>query len=69
MNVMNMNSRTDAQTFVDNSGVNWEWSGNASSNGFAEWLYQNRDNVDRDDYEAELAEYLTSVGENPSDYL
>ncbi len=63
-------SRRDAHTFVQNSGVeNWEWSGNASAEGFADWLYANRDSADTADCQAELSEYLDSVGENPGDYL
>jgi hypothetical protein len=67
--MIKIESRIDAQTFVYNSGVaEWEWGGNASAEGFALWLRANRDSVDRDDYDNELREYLISVGEDPADY-
>ena len=63
-------TRADAQTFVQNAGItDWAWSGNASADGFADWIYRNRDAADKDDFDAELREYLESVGENPGDYL
>ena len=62
-------TRADARTFVHNSGVaDWEWDGSASADGFADWLWNNRDAIDHEDYDAELAEYLRSVGENPDFY-
>lgn len=69
MNIMQIATTADAMCFVENSGVtDWEWGGQASAEGFADWLYRNRDAADRDDYEAELVAYLISVGENPADY-
>lgn len=66
---MNINSITDARTFVNNSGVSdWEFGGTASADRFAEWLYRNRDDVSREDYDADLREYLISENENPQDY-
>lgn len=66
---MNINTLEDAQTFVNNSGVaDWAWGGNASSEGFAEFVYKNFNYIDRTYYEDELVDYLVSVGENPSDY-
>ena len=63
-------SRRDADTFVQNAGItDWAWSGNASADGFADWIYRNRDAADTDEFDAELREYLESVGENPGDYL
>ena len=63
-------SRRDADTFVQNAGItDWSWSGNASADGFADWIYRNRDAADTDSFAAELREYLESVGENPGDYL
>ena len=63
-------TRADAQTFVQNAGItDWAWSGNASADGFADWIYRNRDAADTDSFAAELREYLESVGENPGDYL
>lgn len=63
-------TRADATTFVQNAGlIDWEWGGQASADGFADWLYSNRNAADTDNCQQELAEYLTSVGENPSDYL
>lgn len=70
---MEFTTITDAQTFVSNSGVaDWDWGNNASNEGFAEFLYKNYDGMSRDDevaFEAALTAYLTSVGENPADYL
>ena len=64
-----INSITDAQVFVENSGVSeWEFGGNASAEGFAEWIFRNRSSVDPNEYHAEISEYLLSVGEEPSDY-
>lgn len=66
---MQINTNTDAQTFVSNSGIaEWEWGGNASSEGFAEWLYQNKSEINESSYDEELRDYLTSVGEDPKDY-
>ncbi len=66
---MEINSMIDAETFVEDSGVyEWEWSGRASLNGFAEWVHLNCDHIDDDNYHGELIEYLKSVGENPADY-
>ena len=63
-------TRRDAHTFVQNAGLtDWQWGGSASTEGFANWLYANRDSADTTDCRAELAEYLESVGENPGDYL
>ena len=63
-------SRRDADTFVQNAGLtDWQWGGSASAEGFADWLYTHRDSADTADCQAELAEYLESVGENPDDYL
>ena len=64
-------TRRDAHTAVHNSGVaDWEWGGNASAEGFADWLWRNRDGIDTgsDEFDAALREYLVSVGENPDDY-
>lgn len=61
----------DAGTAVCNSGVSgWGWGGNASAEGFADWLWRNRDEIDNDsdDFLEALREYLVSVGENPADY-
>ncbi len=67
--IIKINTSHDAETFVANSGViDWEWSGKASANGFAEWVYLNCRKIDRNNYDTELRAYLTSVGENPSDY-
>ena len=64
-----INSITDAEIFVANSGVaEWEWGGNASAEGFAEWIFRNRSAVNPNAYDGEIIEYLLSVGENPSDY-
>jgi len=64
-----INSITDAEIFVANSGVSeWEFGGNASAEGFAEWLFMNRRSVNPNAYDGEIIEYLLSVGENPSDY-
>ena len=63
-------SRRDANTFVQNAGLaDWTWGGNASAEGFADWLYATRNEADTADCQAELAGYLESVGENPGDYL
>lgn len=69
MSTMQISSITDAVRFVDNSGVvDWKWTGRASADGFAQWIRANRSEMDRDDYRAELREYLMSVGGNPADY-
>lgn len=66
---MNIDSISDAKTFVENSGiVNWKFNGGASAEGFAVWIRANRSEIDTEDYAPELSEYLISVGENPSDY-
>ncbi len=63
-------SRRDASVFVQNAGVtDWQWGGGASAEGFADWLYTHRDSADTADCQAELAEYLESVGETPDGYL
>ena len=42
-------TRRDANTFVQNAGItDWAWSGNASADGFADWIYRNRDAADTD---------------------
>lgn len=73
---MSFLSEQDARTYVDNSGVaDWEWSGMASAERFAAWLYQNRDGMGNDDpriareeFDRALTEYLLSEGENPDEY-
>ena len=45
----------------------WEWNGLSSAEGFADWLYGNRDGASADCRD-ELREYLESVGDNPEDY-
>ena len=68
--MMNFTTITDAKTFVLNSGVfEWEWGGDASCDGFARFLWRNYGEVDENDYDEELAAYLTSVGEDPAEYL
>jgi len=69
MDIMKLYSIDDARVFVDNSGVaDWEWGEIASAEGFADWLWHNRTSVDRQDYDADLREYLLSEGEDPKDY-
>lgn len=69
MTTIKIDSISDAKTFVDNSGVtDWEWTGSASADGFAKWLRANRVEVNDENYDAELREYLVSVGEKPADY-
>jgi hypothetical protein len=59
----------DAAFFTNNSGVaNWEWYGDASLDGFTDWIYQNCTWIDPEDYDDALSEYLESVGEAPADY-
>lgn len=42
-------TRTDAHTFVSNSGViDWVWGDRASAYGFAEWLWANDRDSDPD---------------------
>lgn len=60
--------RQDAHTFVQNAGYEcWDWNDGASAEGFADWLYENRDGAS-EDCRDELREYLESVGDNPEDY-
>lgn len=69
MSTMTITTTTDAETFVNNSGVaDWDWGELASAEGFAEWLFRNRSEVDTRNYHGELREYLVSVGEDPADY-
>ena len=66
---MNFTTIDDAETFVWNSGTcDWEWGDGASAEGFAHWLWLNREEVDEDDYDEELASYLRSVDQNPAEY-
>jgi hypothetical protein len=67
--IISIGTIDDAKTFVSNSGVaDWEWGGNASADGFAEWIYRNCSEIDTDDYDTELGDYLWSVGEDVSGY-
>lgn len=66
---MQFTTINDARTFVENSGVyEWVWSGTASAEGFARYLWENVDTVDVNDYDYHIAKYLLSVDEDPSDY-
>jgi hypothetical protein len=68
---MEFTTRRDAEVFVDNSGVAdgiYEWGGEASSAGFADFLWLNYDYVSEHDYDDKLIAYLRSVGEDPDDY-
>ena len=66
---MDINTITDAKTFVSNSGVSeWEWGDGASPEGFARWIRAHRDEIDESSYGPELAAYLASVGQDPADY-
>lgn len=67
----------DARAYVANCGIeNWQWSGSASAEGFADWLYRHRDGIrDTDDggnptgeFSTAMREYLESVGEAPAQY-
>lgn len=70
MATININTLTDAVLFCNSSGVeNWEWGGNASLEGFAQFLYDNYQTIDINDYDAEVSNYLSSVGENPGNYI
>jgi len=65
-----INSFSDAETFVNNSGVsNWEWGGEASAEGFTQFVYRNYEEINEDNYIEELRSYLTTVGENWKDYI
>ena len=58
-----INSITDARVFVENSGVaEWTFGGNASAEGFAEWIFRNLSAINPNAYHAEISEYLLSVG-------
>jgi len=66
---MQFTTRTDAHTFVANSGVaNWEWQPGASAEGFAGWLWDYYGEVNDEDLDQYVAEYLHSLGQNPADY-
>lgn len=67
--MMKIDSITDAKTFVSNSGVaDWEWGDKASAEGFAQYVRDNCDYIDRYDYNDTLRAYLISEGEDPSLY-
>ena len=64
-----IDSITAAQTFANNTGAaDWTWVADASAEGFAKWVWDNCEEIDRDNYDAELRQYLESVGENPAEY-
>ena len=66
---MEITTRQDAECFVGNSGVaDWEWENPASAMGFADWIWRNCDYISFDDYDHELANYITSIGQNLADY-
>lgn len=69
--VFNFVTRRDAHICVANSGVaDWEWSGSASAEGFADYLWEHYDRIDTEseDFDAALRGYLIQVGEDPRDY-
>jgi len=60
--IMKIETITDAEIFVQNSGVHdWDWGEYASSDGFAVWIFANCSEIDRDEYQEELNRYLVSV--------
>lgn len=70
-------TRQDARDYVANSGIaDWTWNAQSSADGFADWLYQNRDGIaDADDngnptgqFDDALREYFASTGDNAADY-
>lgn len=74
---MKINSYSDAETYVTNSGVNdWEFGGNANLESLTEFVYQNWDNElfdendisDTDQFNNLLCDYLESVDERIADY-
>ncbi|MDH3347558.1 MAG: hypothetical protein OEM02_05580 [Desulfobulbaceae bacterium] len=66
---MTISSLDDAMDFINNSAIaNWPWSGNASSQGFGEYLLTNHQQVDKEDFTVELKGYLLSMGEDPTMY-
>ena len=69
MATIRIESITDAKNFVFNSGVSdWEWSENASANGFARWVFDNCRTIDSENYDDELRNYILSAGDAPADY-
>lgn len=66
---MTLDTITDAQTYVANSGIaDWEFGGFASTGDFAEWLYWNFTSFEEEIFDDLVAEYLISVGEDPDEY-
>lgn len=53
--MMKMATVEDARTLVVNSGVfEWKWGGNASAEGFAEYLFRHFSYMNRNNYRHEL---------------
>lgn len=64
-----INSLEDAVNFINNSAVaTWPWGGAATSQGFAEYLLANHQEMDKKNFTNELKGYLLSVGEDPAEY-
>ena len=65
MDMTNYQTKADAKT-ASYAVQDWAWGGNASFDGFCEWLWANNPEYEYSD-EA-LADYLVSAGEDPADY-
>ena len=64
-----ISSLDDAMDFINNSAVaNWPWSGEASNQGFGEYLLANHQQINKEDFTMEIKGYLLSVGEDPTSY-
>lgn len=58
----------DAREFALSTVCDYQFGGTASAEGFAKWIYANRNVMDFNNYDNDLAEYLVSEGENLHEY-
>lgn len=66
---MKMNTIDDAEIFLKETGIKrLKWTGQASAEGFAEWVSQNCNEINTVVFDHELTGYLTSIGEDPARY-
>lgn len=69
MTIVKIETITDAETFVDNSGVaDWEFGGEASIENMANWIYNHCNEINTNDTESIIIQYLFCTHQHPKDY-
>ena len=64
--MLNLSTILDVEITIENSGVvEWEWGGDASLDGFTDWLYRHGD--EEASFNKNLRKYLKEMRENPYD--